>query len=299
MSFADKIKPYKLQKWTGRILPDDKCYVCLRHFGVSEDDDEPACHALRPHCGHFIGSECFVQMLQTGRPMVCSMCQMPYPTAGPTLIRRIAFMVQWGLFSVEARLVGGIERIIYGRYPTRFAHMNYLLARGDIIFDMEMADDLFTIGEAPLVAFLFWLGFISMWMTALSWLLMLPMDYYVELWLLQRLFGIEVTDHSWLWALGSSAIIALLVILVEDPGWEDAMAAVEDPQFQEQHPVLYRVWMLLLVVLVLLPVSSISRVFYLALFLTTHGKVVLFIINWTFAIHAVVYRILVSRKFYK
>jgi hypothetical protein len=298
MSFADKIKPYQIPLWTGPIASDEKCYVCLREFGVSDEDDEPACHALRPRCGHFIGSECFLQLLQSDRYMICSMCRTPYPTAGPALIRRIAYVVQWALFFVEGKIFGGMEWIIYGRYSDRFNNLNNLLARGEVIVDMDMANELFAIDGIPLAAFLCWLGIFSLCMTVLSGLPVFPMDTYAEMWLLHRLFGIEMTAHCWLWALVASCIIALIICFLVPPNWEGALDAVEDPEFADRHPVWAQIATFLMFIMIMLPISCLSRVIYLGVFLPAQGKIALLILNWTFGFHAVVYRILVSRNFY-
>lgn len=61
------------------IHPDDRCYVCLRQYGVHDDPDEVPCRALQLPCRHHIGNQCLRILARSRLPMVCTLCKAPIP----------------------------------------------------------------------------------------------------------------------------------------------------------------------------------------------------------------------------
>jgi hypothetical protein len=59
---------------------DERCFICRRVFGEEEGEevDDVPCHALQfSSCGHFIGSECLHDFMDSNLPKQCPFCFTP------------------------------------------------------------------------------------------------------------------------------------------------------------------------------------------------------------------------------
>ncbi|KAF9732710.1 hypothetical protein PMIN06_002839 [Paraphaeosphaeria minitans] len=294
-------RPYKLPRWTEPISADDRtCYVCLRKFGVADEEDDPACEALRPNCGHFIGSTCFLRLVQSGSPMVC-FCQTPYPRAEPTFLRKLARLAMWRLFLAEVWVFEPIRSYFDGPFPARAAlieHFSRQLARGDELFDMEIADGVFIIGQFPVALLLTIVMPTCLLFQVIAVVLgALPLGTYGKAWIPNGFSGYQGANFSWLIDLVCSFLMALLAGRI----CQDVMMDEDD----QDPPVGYvhLVWQLLISSMrrLIFPVFHIffSRIHYLILQLSDYGLILLYCVNLLLAIHIGLYKVLSSRSFYK
>ncbi|OAG02353.1 uncharacterized protein CC84DRAFT_1253079 [Paraphaeosphaeria sporulosa] len=296
------IMPFKLQRWTQPIPADDRtCYVCLREFGAADEADDPACEALRPKCGHYVGSTCFLKLVQTGSPMVC-FCQTPYPRAEPTFVRKLAVLLLWRLFLVELWVFEPIKRYFDGPSPARAArieHFSSQLARGEQVFDIEMAGEVFSIGgRVPLAIVLMFNMPFCLFFRILTFVLEgLPLSTYAKAWIPRGLFGYQVANA----ACFRDLVFSLFIALVAAKMYEDIGMAEDNQDLPVGHVqvMLHRLLTSLQVLIYPVHIVFFSRTVYLALQISDYRLILMYCVSLLLAFHVGLYKVLSSRSFYK
>lgn len=313
--------PYIIQRWTEPIPSEDnKCYVCLRKFGVADEDEddnrwffqkwlspahvEPVCDALRANCGHYIGTECFLKLIHTDLPMVCSLCQEPYPRAKPSFVRKLAILLQWFLFTLEVEYFQLVTWLAGDEddYPIRegrYEQLSYQLIRGDIKFDFALAEDVLNIGGTSVATILMVvMPLILSFQGCIHLLKQLPPGSYAEVWTSFGFFGYELAGKRWLYDMVPSILIASealeMALLIPTPE--------EDPPFVAFRPIQYgveKLQILLDAILTFVATVAIARVVHLLLSLSKYTLMVLYVAVWVMALQIALHRILCSRNFYK